>query len=118
MAVIIRVCDLCEQELYQWRLSCCFECHSVYHVTCWREYERIHGHGCRVCCEREAEANDETKTMLAVLQLMADMTGDIRGVLVVIGERNSVITGNKTTGQLRRRSMDLTRKLAELRAGK
>jgi len=58
------------------------------------------------------------KTMLEILQLVAKLTGDIKATLADIGERDSLITGTKASGQLRRRSMDLTRKLAELRAGR
>ncbi len=59
------------------------------------------------------------KTMLEILQLMADLTGDIRDTLKEIeGFDESSYASPKTTGKLRRHSMDLTRKLAELRAGK
>jgi hypothetical protein len=58
------------------------------------------------------------KTMLEVLTLIARLTGDIKATLADMGDREQLITGTKASGQLRRRSMDLTRKLAELRAGK
>jgi hypothetical protein len=58
------------------------------------------------------------KTMLDILTLIAKLTGDIKATLADMGERDRLICGTKASGQLRRRSMDLTRKLAELRAGK
>ena len=58
------------------------------------------------------------KTMLEVQSLVIKIRLDITAALIDMGERDRMITGTKATGQLRRRSMDLTRKLAELRAGK
>jgi hypothetical protein len=59
------------------------------------------------------------KTMLNTLTLMYELTGDIKQVLKEIEDKEeSYFASPKTTGRLRRHSMDLTRKLAELRAGK
>lgn len=57
-------------------------------------------------------------TLLQLLTLMHQVTGDIKATLADIGEHEYMTVGTKASGQLRRRSMDLTRKLAELRAGK
>ncbi len=60
----------------------------------------------------------QRKTMLELLTLIAKLTGDIKATLADMGDRDYILSGTKSSGQLRRRSMDLTRKLAELRAGK
>ncbi len=60
---MIQACELCERELFTGRGArhpvACDDCAAVYHKDCWDEYERIHGHGCRVCCERQAEDEAE-----------------------------------------------------------
>jgi hypothetical protein len=57
------VCSNCEGDIghanHTKRYLYCNECDSRYHYWCWREYHKLHGSNCRVCDERQAEAEAE-----------------------------------------------------------
>lgn len=58
------------------------------------------------------------KTILDLLSLLAEFTNAANSTLNDMGKHDRILSGTKHSGQLRRLSMDITRKLAELRAGK
>ena len=58
------------------------------------------------------------KTIIDLIMLMARFSVIGQKVIDDMGEHDRMISGTKNSGQLRRLSMDITRKLAELRAGK
>lgn len=56
-------------------------------------------------------------TLYETIDLAKTFIEDAEILLAEMGTSHSVTTGTKASGQLRRRSMELTRKLAELRKG-
>jgi len=65
------------------------------------------------------EGGEMTKSKLQECRKLAlDFNKLALDVIMDLGDKGYIITGTKRTGKLRRLSMDLTRALAELRAGK
>jgi len=58
------------------------------------------------------------KTILELITLMANFKTSASATIADMGDYDYLISGTKNSGKLRRLSMDITRKLAELRAGK
>jgi len=58
------------------------------------------------------------KTILDLITLMASFKTTASATIADMGDYDKILSGTKNSGKLRRLSLDITRKLAELRAGK